>query len=430
MAVTVIGLGKIGLSLASKFAQSGQRVIGVDVNLELVESINSGSFKNSNEPLLEDLVCEMVQSLRLQAVAEVREAVPHSDVVVVAVPLMLSNSGFPDFAILDDVTRSIGKCLEEGTLVLFETTLPIGSTRRRLVPILEQESGMKAGTDFYVAYSPERVYSGRIFDNLRTYPKLVGGVDEESESRAKAFYESVLDFNLRQDLPYPNGVWAMGSSEVAEFTKLAETTYRDVNIALANQFANYAEELGVDVYKVIEAGNSQPYSHIHQPGVAVGGHCIPVYPELYLSTDPDAKLVAEARKVNLDMPRRAVERLKEVMGSLTSKRVLILGLAYRGGVKENAYSGAWGLRAELERLGAEVLIHDPLYSDAELLDLGLAPFHFGENCEGAILQANHKEYLGLSGEEIPGLRVIVDGRNFINADLFPNTKVLVVGIGK
>ena len=135
-------------------------------------------------------------------------------------------------------------------------------------------------------FSPERVLTGRVFADLRKYPKLVGGIDPESEKRGIEFYESVLDFDERDDLPKPNGVWPMGSAEAAEMAKLAETTYRDVNIGLANQFARFADKNGIDVYAVIEACNSQPYSHIHQPGIAVGGHCIPVYPRLYLHNDP------------------------------------------------------------------------------------------------------------------------------------------------
>lgn len=427
--IAVIGLGKIGLPLAVKFALNGYEVTGVDRNPSWIQEIASAGITEVSEPQLAEMTKEVLNSSFFRVTVNFEEAIPKADVVLIVVPLLLDDSQNPDFTNVDDVSAKVASLMKKGTLVIYETTLPVGTTRKRLAPILERHSKMKMGVDFFLAYSPERVYSGRIFENLRTYPKLVGGIDEESEKRAKEFYESVLEFDQRPDLQRPNGVWSLGSAEAAELAKLAETTYRDVNIALANQFAIHAEELGVDVYKVIEACNSQPYSHIHQPGVAVGGHCIPVYPELYLSTDPDAKLVAEARMINLDMPRRAVERLRKAMGPLASKRVVILGLAYRGGVKEDAYSGAWGLRAELERLGAEVLIHDPLYSDAELLELGLIPFHFGEQSDGAILQSNHQEYLGLSESKIPGVRAIVDGRNFINADLFPNSRVVVVGIG-
>ena len=161
-------------------------------------------------------------------------------------------------------------------MVCYETTLPIGTTRTRFAPVLEKTSGLTCGSDIFIAYSPERVFSGRIFADLRAYPKLVGGLDPISADRAVAFYERILDFDDRDDLSRQNGVWNLGKAEAAEMAKLAETTYRNVNIALANEFALHAEELELDAYSIIEASNSQPFSHIHQPGIAVDrwcGHC-------------------------------------------------------------------------------------------------------------------------------------------------------------
>ncbi len=187
--------------------------------------------------------------------------------------------------------------------------------------MLAEQSGLAPGQDFHLIFSPERVLTGGVFADLRKYPKLVGGIDEASEERGIAFYESVLDFDERDDLPRPNGVSPMGSAEAAEMAKLAETTYRDVNIGLANQFAKFADKSGVDVYAVIEACNSQPYSHIHQPGIAVGGHCIPVYPRLYLHNDPGATIVRAAREVNASMPEYAVQRIETEYGDLSGATV-------------------------------------------------------------------------------------------------------------
>ncbi|MFD0851846.1 nucleotide sugar dehydrogenase, partial [Actinomadura adrarensis] len=179
---------------------------------------------------------------------------------------------------------------------------PVGTTRTRWAPMLEEGSGLAAGTGFHLVFSPERVLTGRIFEDLRRYPKLVGGIDEASARHGVEFYEQVLDFDERTDLPQPNGVWDLGSAEASELAKLAETTYRDVNIGLANQFARYADTVGVDITKVIDACNTQPYSHIHMPGIAVGGHCIPVYPRMYLWNDPTATVVRSAREANAAMP--------------------------------------------------------------------------------------------------------------------------------
>ena len=286
----------------------------------------------------------------------------------------------------------------------------MGTTRTRYAPMLEQGSGLVAGEGFHLVFSPERVLTGRVFADLRKYPKLVGGITDDSEDRGIAFYESVLDFDERDDLPRPNGVWSMGSAEAAEMAKLAETTYRDVNIGLANQFAKFADKNGIDVYAVIEACNSQPYSHIHQPGIAVGGHCIPVYPRLYLHNDPEATIVAAAREANAGMPEYAVQRLAEEYGDLTGAKVAVLGASYRGGVKETAFSGVFPVVAALREAGAHVVVHDPMFSDDELARFGWEPYHFGEPVDAVVIQADHAEYRELPASALPGVKVVLDGR--------------------
>lgn len=429
MKVAVIGLGKIGLPLAATYASAGHQVFGVDINSKVIEAINFGGSLDLDEPQIPEMVKLAVDSGKLVATSSFEEAVSPSDVVVVVVPLILDKKSKPNYSSLDQVTRSVGIHIRSGSLIVFETTLPVGTTRNRLMPILEKESGLKAGKDFYVAYSPERVYSGRIVENLKQYPKLVGGINHDSAQAAIKFYESVLTFNQRSDLARENGVWNLGSSEAAELAKLAETTYRDVNIALANQFARYAEQIGVDVYSIIEACNSQPFSHIHRPGVAVGGHCIPVYPELYLSGDPSASIVAESRRVNLDMPRYVLEMLERKLGDLTGRKIAILGLSYRGGVKESAYSGAWSLVTQLKQMGAEPCVHDPLFSVSELRELKLEPFELGQDCDGVIVQTDHQEYKQLSDAAFPGAIAIFDGRRILESENFKSISLLVIGDG-
>ena len=390
MEVAVVGLGKIGLSLAVQIASMGHRVVGCDVNLETVASINKGEPTLVGEPGIEELNALVSQGL-LMATDDTGLGVSNKEVVLVVVPLLVDANGEPLYDNIISATRQIGKSLSPGALVIYETTLPVGTTRGIFGPVLEQESRLKMGRDFALAFSPERVSSGTVFSNLRQYPKLVGGVDKQSTLRAINFYESILDFDVRHDLDRPNGVWDLDSCEAAELAKLAETTYRDVNIALANQFALYAESLGVDAYKVIAACNSQPFSHIHQPGIAVGGHCIPVYPHFYLKGDKDASLVSEARRINASMPGHVIQLIEEELGSLSGKVVSILGLAYRGGVKEAAFSGAKKLAALLSEAGALPKIHDPMFSDAEISNMGLTPFKFGDKCDVLILQTNHRE---------------------------------------
>lgn len=429
MRIATIGLGKIGLPLAVQYASKGHSVIGADINETTVKLISRGLEPFPGEGGLSEMLASLIDSGHLRATISPQEAVSQSEVVVVAVPLLVNHDSLPEFSVMEAATRDIGIALRPGTLVTYETTLPIGTTRDRLTPILEEESGLRAGIDFFVVFSPERVLTGRVFDDLRRYPKLVGGIDEASEAKGVEFYRAVLDFDSRPDLPKPNGVWGLGSAEAAEMAKLAETTYRDVNIGLANQFAVHAEQIGVDIYQVIDACNSQYFSHIHQPGVAVGGHCIPVYPHLYLTGDPDASIVRSARAANRAMPKHLVNRVASELGSLQDKRVLILGLAYRGGVKESAFSGAWDIAALIEAGGGIALIHDPLFSNEELLSLGLVPHKLGEHCDAAILHTNHQEYLALTIDDFPGIQFMADGRNFVSEELKGEVKTYVLGKG-
>ena len=205
--------------------------------------------------------------------------------------------------------------------------------------MLEEVSGLTEGQDFHLVFSPERVLTGRVFADLRKYPKLVGGLAEEGAKRAASSTRPCSTSTSAPTCERANGVWDLGRAEASELAKLAETTYRDVNIGLANQFARFAGENGIDVHAVIDASNSQPYSHIHRPGIAVGGHCIPVYPRLYLWNDPEATVVRAAREANAGMPEYAVALLEGAYGDLTGARVAVLGAAYRGGVKETAFSG-------------------------------------------------------------------------------------------
>ena len=296
MDICVVALGKIGLPLAVQFASKGHRVVGADVDQHLVNLVNRGEEPFPGEAHLAEKLRDAVDGGLLTATTDTTAAVATAEVVVIVVPLFVDEDGTPDWGWMDAATASVGRGLKEGTLVSYEATLPVGTTRNRFAPVLEELSGLEAGEDFHVAFSPERVLTGRVFEDLRKYPKLVGGINQASTDAAVDFYDAVLDFDDRPDLPQPNGVWDLGTAEASEFAKLAETTYRDVNIGLANQFAQYADQIDVDVLKVIDASNSQPYSHIHRPGIAVGGHCIPVYPRLYLWNDPSATVVTRSAR--------------------------------------------------------------------------------------------------------------------------------------
>ena len=429
MKITVVALGKIGLPLAVQFADRGHHVVGADVNQSLVDLVNRGVEPFPGEAQLAEKLAAVVADGRLTATTDTTSAVRDSDAVVVVVPLFVDAEGVPDFGWMDSATADIARGLKPGTLISFETTLPVGTTRTRWKPMLEEISGLVEGQDFHLVFSPERVLTGRVFADLRKYPKLIGGLSTAGTERATAFYNDVLEFDERPDLDRANGVWDLGSAEAAEMAKLAETTYRDVNIGLANQFARFAGEHGIDVFQVIAASNSQPYSHIHKPGIAVGGHCIPIYPRLYLWTDPDATVVSAARAANAAMPAYTVEMTGRLHGGLKGARVAVLGASYRGGVKETAFSGVFPTVEALREAGAVVSVHDPMYTDEELGRLGFAAYHLGEDVDVVVVQADHAEYRTLRAADFPGLATVVDGRRVLDPTAFGSVRFGATGLG-
>jgi UDP-N-acetyl-D-mannosaminuronic acid dehydrogenase len=263
-----------------------------------------------------------------------------------------------------------------------------------------------------------------VFLDLQRYPKIVGGTSEESTRRAVEFYRAALDPGTE--------VTAVTNAETAEMTKLAETTYRDVNIAYANELARFASRNGIDVMEVIGAANSQPYSHIHQPGVGVGGHCIPVYPHFLFNSDAELLIPPLARQINDAMGAFTVDIVEDRIGSLDGQPVLVLGVAYRGDVKEDAFSSAFRLRDELIAAGATVFAHDPYFDADHLRRLGFEPYDLGDPApvRVAVLQAAHRAYLELGPEELPGLELFVDGRNAVDRSRWESAGIGYVGIGR
>jgi len=423
----VVGIGKLGLPIAVHIAQMGHPVIGADVDTRSVDLVNAGIEPFPGEPELAGRLAVVHAAGTLTAMTDVTEAVSKSNAVIVLVPLVVDPSRQPVFDALDAATTAVGKGLQAGTLISYETTLPVGTTRNRFAPRLANVSGLVVGQDIFVVHSPERVFTGRVFADLRRYPKLVGGVTEACADRGVEFYDKILEFDDRHDLDRPNGVWRLASVETAEMTKLAETTYRNVNIGLANEYARFAEANGINVYDVIAAANSQVFSHIHQPGASVGGHCIPVYPHLYMLNDTDTTVPRASVAANEAMPEHLVGLLQQELGTLDGKRIVVLGLAYRGGAKEDAFSGAYAMIDALQERGARVWLHDAIFSADEITVRGAIPY-LGERVDGAIVHTNHHDYSLWGPAQLPGVSVIVDGRNALRSDAWPGVVLRTLGV--
>ncbi len=407
MNVVVVGGGKIGLPLACAFAANGAQVTVCDIDPELVAKINGGQSPHL-EPELNDRLKAVVEQGRLSASVDTPAAVGRAEAVVIIVDAKLTAGSEIDYGNLKQASAAVAGGLQKGALVSFETTLPVGGCRGELVPILET-SGLKAGRDFDVVFSPERVKSNLIFQHLEKTPKVVGGLNVASARAGEAFYRRYLGAEVMN----------VGTLETAEFVKLAGMVYRDVNIALANELAVFSETSGIDFWKVLEAANTDGETFLLRPSIGVGGHCTPVYP-YFLINRADAsgvpqRIAALSRQVNEDQPARNVARLKAALGGLSGKKVHIMGLAFRPGVKEDSYSPAFALRDLLKREGAHVTLEDPVYSDDELKTCGFVPDDIEKaRPDALILNTAHREFAkpDLDKWMSCGVSVVLDGQAF------------------
>jgi len=349
--VGVIGLGYVGLPLAVAFAQEGCEVIGVDIDPRKVEAIRAG------ESYVEDVPSATFAELgeRLHASTRYGE-LARADAVLICVPTPLSRNREPDLGPLIDSTRALAEVLRSDQLVVLESTTYPGTTRERVAPLLE-ESGLAAGRDFHLAFSPERVDPGRTDFTLRTTPKIVGGLTNACAERAEALYGLVCDHVVR-----------VSSPEAAELTKLLENIFRSVNIALVNELAMLTDRMDIDIWEVVDAAATKPYGFMRfEPGPGMGGHCLPVDP-FYLSWrarefDMATEFIELAGKVNQQMPYHCVAKAQRALNdrglAVKGARVAVVGVSYKPGVGDVRESPALKIISLLRELGAEVLYHDP-----------------------------------------------------------------------
>lgn len=426
MRIVVVGGGKIGLPLACMFARHGAKVTVCDINAALVDEINAGVDPHK-EPQQDRYVEESVECGNLRASTDTTGSVRDADAIVVIVTALLTPERDIDYGNLVAATAALAKGMKRGVLVSYETTLPIGGARSVLAPALEKGSSMRCGEDFHLVFSPERVKSRRIFERLLDTPKIVGGYNAAAATAGENFYRDYLR------APVIN----VGTLEAAEFVKLSGMIYRDVNIALANELAGYAEKAGLNIWPLIQATNTDGETNMLLPGIGVGGHCTPVYP--YFLINGAARLGIKqqfaglARRINEYQPKHTVDRLASVLGTLNGKHIHILGHAFRPQVAEDAMTLSYPLRDALEGYGANVTIEDPLFDATALTRRGLSPGSLAAdlNIEAIILNTAHPEYSDpdFAGWRRRGIRAVVDGRNYWKKAAAVEAGLIYIGIG-
>jgi UDP-N-acetyl-D-glucosamine dehydrogenase len=383
MSIGVIGLGYVGLPLMVAFAAAGEEVLAVDIDQRKVDAVNAG------ESYIEDVPSEQLRSV-LGLINATTHFAPlaRTDAVVICVPTPLTANREPDLGPLEAAAQALSHVLQKGQLVVLESTTYPGTTRERLVPILERSSGLKVGQTLAVAFSPERVDPGRTDYTLRNTPKVIGGVTERCTERAAELYGRICDHIIR-----------VSSPDAAEMTKLLENIFRSVNIALVNELAILSDRMGIDIWEVVDAAATKPYGFMRfEPGPGMGGHCLPVDPfyltwrarEFHMSTE----FIELAGKINQQMPFHCVERieraLNDVAKPIKGSNIAVLGVSYKGGIGDVRESPALRIIEELALRGAALVYHDPFVPALPKLELENTPLHEAvQDADAVVLVTAH-----------------------------------------
>lgn len=412
--VAVYGLGKMGLPLAAVFSEISGNVTGADIDSAVVETLNAGDCHIKREPGLAELTAENVAEDRFNATTDIAQAARDASIHVVIVPTPITDEKEPDLSTLDAVVEDIGPGVDVGDLVVIECTVPPRTCFDRVMPRIARLSGLDPD-EFGLAFCPERTSSGRALDDIRgAYPKVVGGVTDESTRVASAIYETINS----------KGVIQVSDATTAECVKLFEGLYRDVNIALANELATFTDSFGIDVREAIAVANTQPFCDIHEPGPGVGGHCIPFYPYFVINEfAQDAPLLETARRVNDSMPAYTVGKLREEFAAertgIGEVSVVILGLTYRPGVEEIRATPALPIAEELSSLGATVYGVDPVLDSVAEFPLNRITINemYSMDIDAVVLVTPHEEFMEIEWDQVSragGQLIIIDGRDALS----------------
>lgn len=431
--IMVVGLGKVGLPLALVFADSGLNVTGVDINLKTVELLNKGILPHY-EPKVPELLKKCIENGKFKAVTDSTGAAKDSDIIIMVVPTLISTDKEPNITAVEKAAEFVGKGLKKGSIVIIESTVPPGTTEGIVKDTLERESGLKACADFGLAFCPERVQSPQVVDDIRkNYPKIVGGIDKKSTEIASALYSFINE----------KGVITVKNPKTAEMEKVVENTYRDINIAFANELALISGKLGIDVMEIIDVANTQPFCNILRPGAGVGGHCIPMDP-YYLIDEAkkiglDVNLLENARKINDFMPQHVVdlvkEGLKEAGKDLEGSTIGILGVSYKENTDDYRYSPSKDIINYLDKYNLKIKTFDPYIS--QVTDLNVEHYNDMYEClkevDCIIIATGHEEFKKLDlnkvRNDVANKCIFVDGRRIFKPEDVTNEGFIFKAIG-
>jgi len=425
--IVLFGLGYIGLPTASLFAKNGFQVTGVDINSKIVDKINSG-ISPIMEPGLNEVVKEVVSNGNLKATLDGIQAVKKANIIIVVVPTPVDQNKCANLLAVISACETISQGLKSGDLVVIESTVPPGTCENIVIPILEK-SGLKASQDFGVAYTPERALPNNTLYEMTHNARVIGGIDEESAKKAANLYQKIT----------AGEVIIVNNLVTAEMVKLMENTYRDTNIALANELAMVCESLDIDAIDAIKAANFHPRVNIHTPGPGVGGHCLSIDPyfivEIAEQNGKPAKLIQMARDINNYMPHHVVKSVEEEITKLgksfSGSKIAVLGVAYKGNVADTRESPSLTIINDLVNKGAAVFAHDPHVPAEIIISAGAQPIEMQNAlcCDCVVLMTDHDAYREISPEMVKS-PIFICTRPILNPEDFKNNGIIFKGIGR
>jgi UDP-N-acetyl-D-mannosaminuronic acid dehydrogenase len=401
--ICIIGLGYIGLPAAAMFASNGYKVVGVDINNKVIDALEKGEVI-IEEPYLKNIVQQEVISGNLTASKEPQEA----DVFIIAVPTPLTKDKNADMSFVKKATESIIPYLRKGNIVVLESTSPTGTVKNLIIPILKK-SGLKIGEELYIGYCPERVLPGQILFELVNNNRVIGGINRKSAEKIKDLYQTFV-----------KGEIYLTDTITAEMCKIVENTYRDVNIAFANELSKICENIGVDVWEVVKLCNKHPRVNIHQPGPGVGGHCLAVDPWFIVERNPAlARIIKIARETNDNMPQFIFNKIENILKNIKGvKKVIILGITYKANIDDTRESPIINLIELLEKHNYKISVVEPYVKEFRYKVENVA--EAANNTDLLVLAVNHKNFKELDFDLIAKKmrnKIILDTRNYFDKNI-------------
>jgi len=433
--VCVIGIGRIGLPTALSFANSGLPTIGMDINPDLVNSINSKNFPLKDEPGYDVIFEKVIKNGKFHATTKIEECVPNSDIILLSLPTPIDEKNIPDYSTLRSVGKQLHKILKPGSLVIVESTVEPGFIENDLIKIIEgDENHLVAGKDFGIGVCPETANPGQILNDFERLPRLVGAIDEKTSNIITKIYHHVFTVDL---LPMPN-------CKTANAVKLTTNVFRDINIAFVNELAILFEKVGIDIMKVLEAAKTKYNFQVHYPGAGVGGPCLPVnsYQLLNLSKNMgmnSLKIVEIARKINENMPEHVINLLvdcfKESGKSLIDSNILILGISYKPDVKDLQLTPAEPIIKKLQNLKTNIRIYDPYFKNEEVFGIKTESELVKAlvDIDAIILITSHKEFHDLEPTFLKSsirTPIVIDSPCVIDQHAAKKAGLIYRGIGR